>query len=201
MIYCITHRISYASSFNIFAVIAGIFMFRGSLRAATGIRLLTTFFFAAFLAMLPALSLLEPIGLTIARFRQQPLIFGTLATVAVLLCISLWWIMNELSQESVLNACRAAGQRIWSRRMPAILDIWLVALLVSIPTIIRQSSAAKHAVDVASGDLGPGYHYFVSSLRFAASTRGTAYSAIVIAWNENEIREIPVKWQNSTASH
>jgi len=85
--------------------------------------------------------------------------------------------------------------------MPAILAILLVALLVSIPTIIRQSSAAKHAVDVASGDLGPGYHYFVSSLRFAASTRGTAYSAIVIAWNENEIREIPVKWQSSTASH
>ena len=35
MIYCAVNRISYSSSFNVFAVIAGIFLLRGSLGAAS----------------------------------------------------------------------------------------------------------------------------------------------------------------------
>lgn len=38
MIYAITSRVSYSSSLNIFAVIAGIFLVRGSLRAASVVR-------------------------------------------------------------------------------------------------------------------------------------------------------------------
>jgi hypothetical protein len=38
MIYCIANRISYSSSFNIFAVVAGIFLLRGNLRAASLVR-------------------------------------------------------------------------------------------------------------------------------------------------------------------
>ena len=34
MIYCISHKISYASSFNFFAVIAGIFLYRGNAKTA-----------------------------------------------------------------------------------------------------------------------------------------------------------------------
>lgn len=34
MIYCISHNISYASSFNFFAVIAGIFLYRGNAKTA-----------------------------------------------------------------------------------------------------------------------------------------------------------------------
>jgi hypothetical protein len=38
MIYCIANQISYSSSFNIFAVVAGVFLLLGNLRAAGAVR-------------------------------------------------------------------------------------------------------------------------------------------------------------------
>jgi hypothetical protein len=38
MIYCIVHGISYRSSLNLFAVIAGVLLLRGSLRTAANVR-------------------------------------------------------------------------------------------------------------------------------------------------------------------
>jgi hypothetical protein len=46
IIYSITHRTWYASSLNIFAVIAGFFLYGGNLRAASFVRSWATFFFA-----------------------------------------------------------------------------------------------------------------------------------------------------------
>ena len=51
MIYCIANSISYSSSFNIFAVIAGVFLYRGSLRTAV----ITTWLSSIFIVMLAGL--------------------------------------------------------------------------------------------------------------------------------------------------
>ena len=51
MIYCIANRISYASSFSIFAVVAGIFLLRGSLRAASIVRRFAVFMLSGFVAL------------------------------------------------------------------------------------------------------------------------------------------------------
>lgn len=60
MIYCIANSISYSSSFNIFAVIAGIFLLRGSLRAALVVRWLSMLMLAAFLTLILAWPLVQP---------------------------------------------------------------------------------------------------------------------------------------------
>ncbi len=51
MVYCIVNRVSYSSSFNLIAVIAGIFLLRGSVRAASIVRWFAVFMLAGFLTL------------------------------------------------------------------------------------------------------------------------------------------------------
>ena len=44
MAYCISNSISYSSSFNIFAVIAGVLLMKGSVKTARIIRWISAFF-------------------------------------------------------------------------------------------------------------------------------------------------------------
>jgi hypothetical protein len=71
MIYCIIHKISYSSSLNLFAVIAGILLMRGSLRTAANIRWFGVFFLSASIAMLMAWPALQPIDLTLTEIRRR----------------------------------------------------------------------------------------------------------------------------------
>jgi hypothetical protein len=48
MIYCIANNIGYSSSFNIFAIIAGVFLIRGSLKAARLVAWFSAFLLSAF---------------------------------------------------------------------------------------------------------------------------------------------------------
>ena len=56
MIYCIVYKLRYSSSFNIFAIVAGIFLMRGSLRAAKAISLYGSFMLAALIGIAGAFS-------------------------------------------------------------------------------------------------------------------------------------------------
>lgn len=56
-------------------------------------------------------------------------------------------------------------------------------------------SAAK-AKAIAQQQLGAAYRYHVSSLNIATSSRGTFVAGIVTAWNEREIRSVPVSWED-----
>jgi hypothetical protein len=69
MIYCIAKKISYSSSFNIFAVVAGIFLIRGSLRAAGTVLWFATFYLTAFTSLLVASPLFLPPGLALIEAR------------------------------------------------------------------------------------------------------------------------------------
>ncbi|MBV8249935.1 MAG: hypothetical protein JO200_15990 [Comamonas sp.] len=73
MVYCIVKSVSYSSSFNIFAVVAGIFLLRGSLRAAAIVRGFAMFALAGHLTLVLASPLLQPMALTLTRVRLGPL--------------------------------------------------------------------------------------------------------------------------------
>jgi uncharacterized protein YjeT (DUF2065 family) len=69
MVYCIVNDISYRSSLNLFAVIAGILLIRGNLRAAATIRWFGVFFVAAGLTLFftwPALQPMVKANITVA---------------------------------------------------------------------------------------------------------------------------------------
>jgi hypothetical protein len=103
MIYCIIYRISYSSSLNIFAVIGGIFLLRGSFRAASYIRRFTIFLLSFGLsALVLGMPILFPISLIITKFRLQPS-FLVINAMEFLFIIFSFWLILELGNEAVLR--------------------------------------------------------------------------------------------------
>jgi hypothetical protein len=196
MIYCIMNGISYASSFNIFAVVLGVLLLRGNLRAASIVRSFGAFMLAGFVGLIGGWPLLQPIGLTLAELRHMAprdlALYGALALCVVAL---LFWITLELNEDVVLTAFRAAGRNVRPLYLPIALGLSLAALTGGSIVLFTGGQTGRHAINLAAERLGPGYRYHVSSLHVNKTRRGTAVYGIVTAWNDAELREIPVSWR------
>ncbi|MES2898560.1 MAG: hypothetical protein V4723_02475 [Pseudomonadota bacterium] len=195
MIYCLANKISYSSNLNIFAVIAGIFLMRGSLRAASIVRWLALFLLCASAGMLIAWPMLQPIGLTLTQLRLASGAIAQSALLVVLMAALLAWLVRTLGQPAVMEARAQAGRKRRSTRLPAALGFGMVAILVVVLVTAGRSASADRARDLATREVGANYRLHVASLNMRSGSAGTSYGALVVAWNENEIRNIPVSWQ------
>jgi hypothetical protein len=196
VVYCLFNRVSYTSSLNIFAVIAGIFLLRGSLRAASIIRWLAVLGSAVLLALAIVLSFLQSLDLTLTQIRVAPVrSFVTISIWGVGLCLLLW-VSRELGRQQVQAALTSAGIKRRDMRVPAAVGIGLVAVLgIFLVTFLRLGGSAEHAKFLAEQQVGAGYRFHVRSLNIVQDGQGKSVSGVVTAWNENEIREVPVRWE------
>jgi hypothetical protein len=193
MIYCIVHRIGYSSSFNIFSIVAGIFLVRGSLRGAAFITRAATFLLAGFLGLVFVWPVFLPAGLALAELRIYPLRFLASAAFMAFVLGLLFWVVRQLRREPVLEAIARSGRKIPSLRGPIVVGLGLVVIVASI-TGLSLRSDSKRAEQIAASQVGKGYSLHVTSISTVWSSSGKKVSAIVTAWNDHEIREIPVNW-------
>jgi hypothetical protein len=194
MIYCVVNRIAYSSGFNIFAVIAGIFLIRGGLRTASAIRWYSTFLLATFFSLLIIIPWLQPLDLTLAYIHLFPGEFAIFVGATAMVLGLLLWVSNELGREPVQMAITNAGIKRGRMRIPCLIGFGLVALIAVVSVYLFNGDSAKHAEEIARQELGPKYSFHVRSLSFSGDDEGRNISGIVVAWNKNEIREIPVSW-------
>jgi hypothetical protein len=194
MIYCIANGISYSSSIGIFAVIAGFFLLRGSLRAASIVRWFAVFMLAGFLALVVAWPFMQPIGLTLTQVRLNSDFAIVVAALMALLLVLLFWVSRELGRAPLQAARAAAGRKVRDMRVPAAIGVALVVLMGAFLWMLLGGETAGRARSVAEQQLGPGYRYHVSSLKISKSSKGTVVVGVVTAWNEKEIRHVPVRW-------
>jgi len=129
MIYCIANGVSYASSFNIFAVWLGILLIRGSLWAASVVRFFVAFFLAGSIGLITAFPLLQPVSLTLAELRHV----SPLTVVPSLLLLSLsFWAGYELNREPVIAALKVSGRSVVPLLVPVVLGFGLVGAVASV---------------------------------------------------------------------
>lgn len=197
MIYCAVNRISYSSSFNIFAVIAGIFLLRGSLRAASIVRWFAAFMLAALLCLPLVWPLIQPLGLTMTQFRLSPWSFLSIGAPAVVLLALLVWVVRELGQEPVLAARRSSGGKVRSIRIAYFAGVGLAAAIAVAMMLLLGGETADRAKELASTQLGTGYSYHVGSLNISTDGPTKSVSGVVTAWNDREILQVPVRWEES----
>ncbi len=124
MIYCIVNGIRYSSSFNIFAVVLGIMLVRGSLRAASVVRFFGAFFFASGIALIAFLPFVQPISLALAEVRNASPLGLLLPLILLVLC---YWATRELNGAPVLVAFRSSGRSVGPLIFPVALGFGLVA--------------------------------------------------------------------------
>jgi len=199
MVYCIATVRSYWSSFNIFAVIAGIYLRRGNLRGARVVALFSAFYLSGFVGVLVITPLIVPSALITLTVRLYPfLMVGSLLLVVGVLAF-LAWVYRRLTAPAILAAmdrehinCR----RLHRRPSLGFVVGGLLALLLLI--LLRAAFAGEDAARARSearGQLGPGYKYWVSSLSTHFAGGQTTVDATVIAYSSREVREVKVKWK------
>jgi hypothetical protein len=190
MIYCIANGISYSSSFNIFAVISGIYLWRGHPWYVKWVTRAAGFYAAAFCTMVPIAPFLFPMDLGTLELRLHPIgvIVGTLATIGVV--VFLIWIYRELRQAPVLAAYSdseySPGPFWVSPLCGAMLALAAGVLFI----VLQHGDAEQLAIKLATVKTGPGYHYFVTHLSYAGD-RGTAE---VLAYDDRAIKTVQVEW-------
>jgi hypothetical protein len=195
MIYCIANGISYSSSFNLFAVIAGIFLRKGSLRAASIVRSFGAFSFAALSSLVLAWPFLQPLDLTLTQLRLQPISFLFNLLFIVLILGVLYWVVNELVRRPVLSAQGKGTDKLRPLILPALIGLTLVVGVAVITHVSLTGDASERAKEMAAKQLDGGYAYYVSSMHFTKSSNGASYSAIVTAWNKDSIQKVSVRWE------
>ncbi|MDR3390768.1 MAG: hypothetical protein P4L77_03450 [Sulfuriferula sp.] len=194
MIYCIANGISYSSSFNIFSVVAGVFLLRGSLRAAT----IVTWLAAIFVVMLVGLPFVypfvQPLELTWLQLHLYPATFAIAVVMWAFVVGLLYWVIRELRRKPVLIAREQSGKKAGSLRVPLALGgLVLIVFAIAVPMGLK-SETGHLAQTKAMEQLGPGYKYVVSTLHISESQQGRLVSAMVTAYNDKEIRMVSVKW-------
>jgi hypothetical protein len=109
MIYCIVNGVSYSSSFNIFAVISGFYLWRGHPWYVKWVTRAAGFYAAAFGTIVPMAPFLFPVDLGALDLRLHPggVIAGTVATIGAV--VFLIWVYRELRQAPVLAAYTVSG--------------------------------------------------------------------------------------------
>jgi hypothetical protein len=194
MIYCIVHRMNYRSSLNIFAVIAGVFLLRGSLRAAKAISLYGAFLLAGLLPFALALPVIFPLGLASAAFRIYPMeSLASLAYVTVVLG-SLFWVVRQLRSETILAASARSAVKVRSLTVPILAGAAIAAFAIPAMRSALSSDQAKRAEQIAAGEVPSGFDFCVTSMKTVRTSSGKKFSAVVTAWNDHEIRQVPVGW-------
>ena len=194
MVWCIANDRSYSSSLNIFALVAGILLVRGSLKAARWVAMGASFLFAAGALAIVGLPFIYPIGYWFAVLRHRAGVAVTIVIALALMSV-LFWIRQQLLRSEVLKAEQDAGVRAPRVRLAAIIGAFLPVLLVAVLSMMLHGGTAKEAIRRARQELGGNYQFVVTSMQMNSTTTEKNVAAVVTAYNDTEVRSILVKWK------
>jgi hypothetical protein len=190
MVYCIMNEHSYSSSLNIFAVIAGIFLLRQSMKTASMVSFFAAFMLAGLGSAAVLFPLLMPFDLVATQFRVNPIASTSTVVVAPIFLAFAYWVYRSLTSQPVMEARRAAGANAKKPVTAFVAGIALAVFVFGAMTVMTKGPYAEDAISKAKEQTGPGYKYYVTSMHWS----GDSGSATVTAYNASEIKEVRVKW-------
>lgn len=191
MIYCVMHGISYQSSLNIFAVVAGILFLRGSLGAVRVVTWFLAFMLAGLTsALVIVFPFMTPFDLVMTELRLHPLdsvasvLYGFVGLGFIL------WAYVQLRKPAVVEARVAAGQSGAPPKGAFVVGVLLAGAMAAIFSFTLRGEAGAQALRLAQAKEGMAYKYSVSSLSWS----GDHGRASVTAYNDSEIKSVNVEW-------
>ncbi len=192
MVYCISKGQNYSSSLNIPAVVAGVFLFQGSLRAVPliteGTAIMIVFLVSNLFLLLPFFT---PAELLATEFRLDPVGLSMPLLVRFTTVALLCWVYTQLCAAPVVSASLKSGHSAYASKLTFIFGG--AALLVGIFYFIFSLNGADEAkaVGLARTQYGENYKYHVTGLRWSNGS----VQASLTAYNEQEIKRVQVEWQ------
>ena len=190
MVYCIVNHLSYGSSFNIFAVIAGSFLLRRNLRAAKVVTWFAALLLTGLGGVLILLPLVIPLDFWAVQLRLNPVSTPVTLAVAIAALVFVSWVYRELTSEAVVEARRSAGLDTKRPFSAFVAGVAVVTIFMAMALAMNHSSSADVARQKAQQQLGGNYKYYVSSMEWS----GSGGRATVTAYNDAEVKEVQVEW-------
>jgi hypothetical protein len=190
-VWAMTAGVPYSSSFNIFAVIAGVLVRGGNLTAVRVVRWYCTFVVTAFIgAVVLIFPFIRPPGLVWAYIRLETA--AALGTAVLMILVIAWlaWIVKLTLAKGIADALAAAGHKGTLPRSPMIAGGIFVAMMAVVMPLMMRGEMAQKAMKLAEEKTGPGYEFAVSQLQYG----GNHGRASVTAYNDREIKDVEVEW-------
>lgn len=195
MLYCIANHISYFSSFSFFALMAGAFLKRGSLRATQKITQFGAFLVSSSLTMLVVVPAIYPLQLLWVKLTTHQLTMPIEFYMSMALLLALIGVLRLLRHPTLIAAQQRAGLQT-SITLPLLIGCAFVVLMAVLALIKEAGPDHDRAQREAAAILGhDGYHYYVSSLLVGTSGGVKFVNGDVTAYNAREFYDIPVAWQ------
>ncbi|AFZ19008.1 hypothetical protein [Allocoleopsis franciscana] len=191
-IYCISQGQSYSSIFNIPAVVAGVFLFRGSLRAVPLVTWVAAFMLSNLVSDFILLPFLKPAELWAIEFRLDAIALCRSLLLTIILIALHCWIYTQLRAAPVVSASVRSGHSASTPKLAFILGVALVVLPVGMMHFIRGGATGAKAVEVARTQYGEGYKYHLTGMGWYWPNE---VHASLTAYNEHEIKPVQVQWK------
>src|SRR5262245_52131184 len=181
---------SYSSSLNIFALVAGVLVYRGSARAARFVVSGLSFLLGGLL-LLPALGLaITPWRLILLELKLSPWSFLVNAVVFTALLGVLFWVRQLLANLAIHK--RGERARPLHRSPAACIGACIPIALAAVLPLFLRGPSAQRAVAEAQRQVGSGYAFHVEQL----TTAGASGRAVVVAYSDSEVRRVEVLWSD-----
>jgi hypothetical protein len=200
MVYCIANQTSYSSSFNIFAVIAGILLYRGGLKTTKVVTFFSAFLLTGMGGFIIIFPLFIPPDLLLTQIKINPLSAVGYSLFAIFCLLFLIWVLKSLMSPAIYEAMDNNGinrKSFFSRpRSGAICGILLLAILGGTLPLLLKGETAEMAKIEAQKKVGDGYKFAVSTININSNFNGkTHVYAIVTAYNDIEIKQVEVQFE------
>lgn len=187
-------------NFRIVGILAGLLILFGGLKVHAVVRWLALLVIGGMLLgpILPFV--VVPASLTLTQIRLYPIPFA-LSCIPWLLWMAMMGVAaGALSHPLLLAARVRAGRPVHSARIPLVIGIVLAAGAAVVQVRVLDGEAGRKASRLVAERLGPGYRYYTQTLQYtrpitAASAKPAVVSAMVQAWNEREVLNVPVRWE------
>ena len=143
MIYCLINHINYSSSFNIFAVLAGIFVWRGHPWWVQWASRASGFFLGAFIAAIIASPFLFPIDLGVREMQAHPLGAAGLAIYSLGAMTLLAWTHWQLRSPAVVPS----EPSVWVSWRPSALGAALAICIFTLVSVTLHGESSHTAIE------------------------------------------------------
>lgn len=200
MIYSISMNQNYSSSLNIFSILAGIFLIRGSLKAVRPITWLAAFLLTFTLCGVVALPFIIPTKLILLELKLHPLSSITSVLLEIASILVFFWIYRELRSTSVIEARKASGlSTIAPKSAFGIGAVFVICTTTILYTFLNGESANK-AIQLAKAQYGDNYQYHITSLNKNLSKTNCCNNATLTLYSNNEIKKVEIRWVEEIAN-
>lgn len=194
MIWCLSTGASYSYSMTVPAVIAGVLLMRGSLKAAFALIWIAAILLPMAIAS-GAMSLMQPLDLTLTQLRLAPATHFGAALPLVLFCGLLYWLLQQLGRQPVQAALQASRGRKPATNVALTIGVVLSMLALTGKQLSHNGDLSRKAEQLAQEKHGARFRYHATSITPRDDMEGTFVEAKVQAWNQSSVDTVDVFWK------